>query len=538
MALIGSISINMVVNTTKMVQSLKTAEGALRSFSAKAIAPVTAGMSLIGDAIGGVINFVSDLSRQLLLFGGIAAAVAATALWKIAEGASAFVEQASRAKVIFGQYAKLVIDEADRMAIAFGISRKAFIQAASAFGTIFEGAKYTEEDAAKLSVHFTRLATDLSSLVHIPVQEAMDKIQSGLAGQVRPLREVGVFMSEAEVETYAYAHGIAKLNAQLTESQKIQARIGFITDALAKAQGNLADTAGSAANQVRSLAGRFENLKDSIGTSLLQFLVPALEEVNTGIHAIQMAWEASGYAASQASVEALGGAGKQVQGIGLVQQALMWGVDAWQQFKIKAIETALAVGKAMLYVADQIRSTVYILGNLAAIAAVLGTANVEMSKLGVNIQNGFESGVHAIEDMRRGLLKLNEEQKAAPPASIAIAEAFAKARADIEKTRLELKNTPALDVNKLKPAAEAAKAAGVPKFASATAAYSAEANNAILRSRFGAGVTGNEPAKQTAVNTKVAAEESKKQTNVLLQIAGHLTGLPGGVFNAAVGGNF
>ncbi len=484
---------------------------------------------LLGVAQSLVSSFV-NLAKHAALFGAILGGIAAAAIWNVAQGAIALAEQSDRARIVFGKFGALVTDEANRMAVAFGVSRREFIQAASAFGTIFEGAKYGEEDAAKLSVHFTKLATDLSSLVHIPVQDAMEKIQSGLAGQIRPLREVGVFMTEAEVETYAYAHGIAKLNAELTESQKVQARIGFITEALAKANGNLAATADGAGNTVRGLTGRFENLKDEIGVSLLKVLVPAMQEISVGIQAATNWFEQMGIAANATTAGVLGGAQAEVQAIGWVQKSIMYVVDAWQTVKAVATGVILTINGAVISLLNTLRSTIYTMAEL--------TEKFGGTKASV-ITEGFEKGVQAVQDMRRGLLKLEQQQAGAPKASIAVADAFERARGDIAKAREDLAKTPALNVNALKPnvPAEAAKVEA-PKFAAAALAGSQSATNAILKSRYGAGMAGADPAKEVAKNTREANSLLKQAIEGINAMAGRQIGQAGGAINALLTGNF
>src|SRR5262249_46246981 len=147
--------------------------------------------------------------------------------------ATALGEQADRSRIVFGQFAQGVIADADLMSQAYGVARSSYLASASAFGSIFKGVGYDDKAAAQLSVHFVRLATDLSSFAHIPIQDALEKIQSGLAGQVRPLREVGVFMSDDLIKAKAVSMGIAKMGTELSESQKVQARVAFITEKLA-----------------------------------------------------------------------------------------------------------------------------------------------------------------------------------------------------------------------------------------------------------------------------------------------------------------
>ena len=283
MALIGQIAIAITTDAAKFSKGMSAAAQQVKQFS-----------SSVGTLATG---FLAAKATEAAVQG----------LTHIAKGAIALGEQTDRARIVFGDFSEDLIAQSNLMATAFGVSRKEFIGSASALGTIFEGVGYAQGDAEKLSLHFVKLATDLSSLVHIPVKDALEKIQSGLAGQVRPLREVGVFMSDDLVKTYAYTHGIAALNTELNESQKVQARVGFITEKLAIANGNLAATAGSAANQVRSLAGRFENLSDTVGTAILSILGPAFDDLNTGIMALQSAWDQSAMAALSASSGVLGG---------------------------------------------------------------------------------------------------------------------------------------------------------------------------------------------------------------------------------------
>ncbi len=530
MALIGTIAINMKVSTAALTKGLQAGQASLKGFAASARSVGGAIANGLGGALSGIVDAIGGLARKILFFGTIIAGIAAAAVWNVAQGAIALSEQADRARIVFGKFGSLVTDEANRMAVAFGVSRREFIQAASAFGTIFEGAKYSEEDAAKLSVHFTKLATDLSSLVHIPVQDAMEKIQSGLAGQIRPLREVGVFMTEAEVEIYAYAHGIAKLNAELTESQKVQARIGFITEALAKANGNLAATADGAGNTVRGLTGRFENLKDEIGVSLLKILVPAMQEISVGIQAATNWFEKMGIAANATTAGVLGGAREQASEIGWVQKLIMFGVDAWDAFRVAAIHAFVQIGYAII---NTLKAIMPLVKNVEYLK------NVFSDEFSNDLSIGLEKAIRNAQDLAIAMSKIEDRELAKPKSSIAIADAFERARGDIAKAREDLKNTPALNVNALKPnvPAEAAKVEA-PKFASAALAGSQSATNAILKSRYGAGIAAADPQKEVAKNTREANSLLKQAVEGINAMAGRQIGQAGGAINALLAGNF
>lgn len=490
MALIGSIAINMQINTKGFNKSLHSGAAKIRAFGgemAKAGAhiggPVLGAIRLTTESLGKLIRGL--ISLPTLLAGGSLAGLFVSA----ARSAMDLFEQTNRAKIIFGAYSGEVISMSDKMAVAFGISKREFTAGASSFADIFRDAKYSEKDVAALSVHFNKLAIDMSSFYDIPIADALEKLHSGLAGNVKPLRDLGMSVYDETVKEYAYAHGIAKVGSELTSQQKIQTRAILINEKSSKAQGDLARTANSAANSVRSIAGRFENLKESIGTTLVGLLLPAFEDINVGLHAIQMSWDTSRYAADQATRDAIAGANGQAKGVGFVQRTIMYAADAWQSFKINALGAIISITGALVKLMDSLRMTAYLM---------LETG-LQKNKTGFS-RADYEKGIEHLQDFKRSLIKQKDVMEKTPLPSAGIADALSKAREDIEKNRKGLAQMPALNPMDLKPQTEAAKA-GEPKFASAYVAGSSEATNAILKSRFGGGVQATKAPEQTARNT-------------------------------------
>jgi hypothetical protein len=476
------------------------------------------GMQGLGAATMRMVATVREGINVLGRFAGVASLVAGFALVKVAKGAMALGEQTDRARVIFGDGAKDIVSQSKLMATAFGVSRSEFLQFSSAFGTILEGAGYVEKDAATLSKHLVQLAIDQSSIVHIPIAEAMEKLQSGLQGNIRPLRELGISIADADLKAHAAKVGIGQLGAELTESQKIQARVSLMTERSAKAHGNLALTADSAANSTRSLAGRMQNLADTVGTALLSVLGPAISEVTVGIQALQAAWDSSSLAASSASIGVVGGAQAQTTSIGMVQQAIGKVADVWQ-----------LLGTGFSYVQSYITNgLMHLIGVIEGLAKALDYvlnlmhfADTFGSK--ANTAGGLAGMSDALKNLSEEQYKTFQAKLIAPAASEGINKAFDAARAQIASARKELAAQGQVDLSKIKPKSEQQVGKEV-KFASAAALGSQEATNAILRSRFGKGgkATADE-AKKTANNTAKANEYlSKIATAVSTQAAGVL----------------
>lgn len=137
------------------------------------------------------------------------------------------------------------------------------------FYTMFESMKIGSKDAYTLSTGITQLAYDMASFYNLPIEQAFEKLSSGMTGEIEPLKRLGIIVNETTVKEYAYANGIAKTGAELSEQQKILARYGVIMAATSKAQGDLARTIDSPANQLRIMSQRAKQLGIDLGMSLL-----------------------------------------------------------------------------------------------------------------------------------------------------------------------------------------------------------------------------------------------------------------------------
>ena len=98
---------------------------------------------------------------------------------------------------------------------------------------------------------------------------ALDKIRAGLIGESEPLRTMGVLLSEVRVKEEAYASGLAETGKELTNTQKVQARMNIILADSAAMHGDLVNTQGSVANQWRAIKNRVFDAATALGKKLL-----------------------------------------------------------------------------------------------------------------------------------------------------------------------------------------------------------------------------------------------------------------------------
>ena len=147
------------------------------------------------------------------------------------------------------------------------------------FNVMFTAMGIGAEKAFELSRGLTQLAYDMASFYNLRPEEAFDKLRAGITGQTEPLKRLGILVDEATAKTYAYKTGIAETGAQLTQQEKVLARYAAITAQTAVAQGDLAKTMESPANQLRVLQSITEEAKTTLGMAFLPTLSLVMKEL-------------------------------------------------------------------------------------------------------------------------------------------------------------------------------------------------------------------------------------------------------------------
>jgi hypothetical protein len=213
--------------------------------------------------------------------GGAAAATAIRFLDQSIEAASALEEQINKSRVVLGAASAEVEAFGRISAEELGISNRAAVEAAGSFAGLFTTIGTGQREAAALGVQLTRLAGDLASFFDVGTDEALTALRSGLVGEAEPLRRFNVLLSEARVQQEAFTKTGKTSVDQLTEQDKVLARIAIIMRETADAQGDVSRTADSLANKQRKLNAEFEDTRARIGKLILPLkvqLVGALTE--------------------------------------------------------------------------------------------------------------------------------------------------------------------------------------------------------------------------------------------------------------------
>lgn len=277
MADIRTLKLALLADTKDFIKGLDKADNETRSFS---------------DKLG------SALKTGALAFAALGAAAGAMAI-KIGKdaigAASDFSEEISKSRVIFGEASKDIEDFAKTAANSLGQSKKQAVSAASTFATLGKAAGLTGKDLSKFSIGFVKLASDLASFNNTSPEDAIQAIGAALRGEAEPIRRYGILLNDATLKNEALALGLIKTTKDaLSPANKVLAAQAAIYKQTSDAQGDFGRTSDGLANSQRILAANIEDVKITLGESLLPValkfsdflkkdLVPAIQGLVNGL---------------------------------------------------------------------------------------------------------------------------------------------------------------------------------------------------------------------------------------------------------------
>lgn len=145
----------------------------------------------------------------------------------------------------------------------------------------------TSDSAYMLSESLTMLGADISSLFNIDMEDAMSKLKSGLAGQIRPLRGLGIDISKTSLQAIALRYGIEDSIETMSAAAKVQLRYLAIMDQITVSMGDMARTINTPANQLRILKQQFINLARAVGQVFLPAVTKILPIINAMVIALK-----------------------------------------------------------------------------------------------------------------------------------------------------------------------------------------------------------------------------------------------------------
>lgn len=246
--------------------------------------------SVLGGLAGGAhgaVSLVGSVARTAAVGVGVLTGAAVAAGVSMIDLASDAAEVQSKFDTVFGTAGADQVNAWIRdIQGEVHIATDELQNAASTFGVFGQAVGVPASELSTFSTALAQAGLDLASFSNADPADVFLALRSGLAGESEPLRQFGIFLSDASLNAFAAAEGIGKTTAEMTEQEKVLLRQRFILANLGASQGDLDRTSEGLANQQRSVSGAFRDFRVEIGevlTPAVQVLLPLLTRGLEGV---------------------------------------------------------------------------------------------------------------------------------------------------------------------------------------------------------------------------------------------------------------
>ena len=183
-----------------------------------------------------------------------------------------YIENINLFNASMGEYAQEAQNYANIVGEIMGIDPGEWMRNQGVFQTLLTGFGVASDRAAVMSQQLTQLGYDLSSFFNISFADSMQKLQSGISGELEPLRRLGYDLSQAKLQQVALTLGIKENVSAMDQAEKAQLRYYAILTQVTTAQGDMARTLNAPANQLRIFNSQTEQASRALGSIFIPTL--------------------------------------------------------------------------------------------------------------------------------------------------------------------------------------------------------------------------------------------------------------------------
>lgn len=353
--------------------------------------------------------------------------------------ASDYEESVNKVDTAFKTASPVVKEFAKTTLEASGIAEGTALDMSANFGDMATSMGLPVTAAAKMSTSLVALAGDLASFKNIGIDQANTALNGIFTGETESLKMLGVVMTEANLQQYAYSQGIKEKVKDLDQAAKVQLRYNYILSVTKNAQGDFARTQGGAANQTRIFTESLKQVGQQIGSIILPLFTKMITAVNSGIKSFSNLSE--GTKTVIVVVAGLAAAiGPLLFSIGVLMSTAPLFVSGFA-----AISTAIAAVTG----AFSAMSAAMLANPIAAVALVIGAAAVSALLFSDNAKKAATE-TKKMNEVQQQAVKINQEASA----SIVAQRAELQSYIDIAKNETKSKKerlAAIREINKISP---------------------------------------------------------------------------------------
>ena len=188
--------------------------------------------------------------------------------------------------VAFGNMAYKIEKFAETAIYNFGISKLSAKQWASTMMAMGSGMGQAMEIGSDMAVELTGRLADVMSFYNKTEQEAFTLGKAIYSGETEPLKNIGVIMTETNLELFAMQKGYAQTYKSMDAANKLLVRQQFFLEKTALAAGDYVKTQDGWANSTRTLQQRWKEMQTEFGQAFMAvgtLVLPAVNKIITGM---------------------------------------------------------------------------------------------------------------------------------------------------------------------------------------------------------------------------------------------------------------
>lgn len=234
-------------------------------------------MKSAGDKLKGVGDGFKSVGTKLSTSLTLPITAAGAASFKMA---SDMVESINKVDTVFGQNSKTVQEWSNTSLEKMGMAKASALEMSSIFGDMGSGMGLNSQDTLKYSMSLTQLAADLASFKNVKVDVAKTALTGIYTGETESLKQLGIVMTQANLQEYALSQGIKKKIQDMTQAEQVQLRYNYVMSVTKNAQGDFEKTSQSSSNQLKIFGESMKELGTTIGTQLIPLITPFVQKLN------------------------------------------------------------------------------------------------------------------------------------------------------------------------------------------------------------------------------------------------------------------
>lgn len=200
----------------------------------------------------------------------------ATKIKDVTNAATSYEEALNLFTVTMGSKAEESMKWVDKFSKALYVDDSGLMRYMGSLNSLIKGLGVGVDNSYLMSKNLTQIVYDLASFKEYDIETAFRKVQSAMSGEIEPLRNTGVALSQNTLQELANKLGIDARVASMSEAEKAQLRYIQIIKSTTEWQTDLGRTLISPANALRVLGQQFTLLGRAVGRIFIPIITKTI----------------------------------------------------------------------------------------------------------------------------------------------------------------------------------------------------------------------------------------------------------------------